>query len=60
MKYSKWKPQTMIIEKASEIYSELSEISKMEHFTKIVDCIQGPTIFAIHIILGVLQGYDYA
>ena len=43
----------------SETYSELSEISKMEFSTKIVDCIHPLTIFAKHFILGVSQGYKY-
>ena len=32
----------------------------MEHFAKVVDCIQPLTIFAKHFVLGVSQGYENA
>ena len=32
----------------------------MEHFAKVVDCIQPLTIFAKHFVLGVAQGYENA
>ena len=51
MKDSKWKRQSIAIEKASglsETYSEPSETSKMELSAKIVDCIQTLAIFAKH------------
>ena len=60
MKDSNWKPQLIMIEKASgesETHSEPSETSK---FAKTVDCIQPLTFFAKHFILGVSQGYEYA
>ena len=42
------------------MYSEPSETSNMDLFTKIVDCIQLLTIFTKHFMLFVLQGYEYA
>ena len=42
------------------MYSEPSEISKMELSAKIVDCIQPLTVFATYFILGVSQGYEFA
>ena len=52
MKDSKWKCQLVMIEKASEWYSEPSETSKMKFSTKIVHCIQPLTIFLKHFMLG--------
>ena len=63
MKDLKWKRQLINCNKKgvwiSETYSELSEISKMEFSTNIIDCIHPFTIFAKHFILGVSQGYEY-
>ena len=41
------------------MYSEPSETSMIELFSKIVDCIQRFTSFAKHFILGVSQGHEY-
>ena len=62
MQDSKWKAQSIMIEKALVqlvTYSELSETSKVELSAKIFDCIQPLTIFAKHFISGVSQGYEY-